>query len=82
MRECCTLEPHWLPELAPNQFQRADQTKISKRKMRETIEPLSRAGLRGWEVRTDELPLRPVFAATRIRILNRTAEHSKRTEIP
>jgi ATP-dependent RNA helicase DHX8/PRP22 len=40
VRECCTLEPQWLPELAPNLFKRADDTKISKRKMRETIEPL------------------------------------------
>jgi len=40
LRECTTIEPHWLPELAPNLFQRADPTKLSKRKMRERIEPL------------------------------------------
>merc|ERR1711865_1276267 len=39
-REVCTIEPHWLPELAPNLFQKADATKVSKRKMREKIEPL------------------------------------------
>lgn len=33
------IEPQWLPELAPNLFQRADPTKLSKRKMRERIEP-------------------------------------------
>jgi len=40
LRECCTLEPQWLPELAPNLFMRADPTKLSKRKQRERIEPL------------------------------------------
>lgn len=40
LRECCTMEPHWLPELAPNLFTRADPTKLSKRKQRERIEPL------------------------------------------
>mmetsp|Transcript_59581 Transcript_59581/g.172565 ORF Transcript_59581/g.172565 Transcript_59581/m.172565 type:complete len:1152 (+) Transcript_59581:228-3683(+) len=40
LRECCTLEPQWLPELAPNLFTRADPTKLSKRKQRERIEPL------------------------------------------
>eukprot|EP00929_Paragymnodinium_shiwhaense_P002801 TRINITY_DN103095_c0_g1_i1.p1 TRINITY_DN103095_c0_g1~~TRINITY_DN103095_c0_g1_i1.p1 ORF type:complete len:1156 (-),score=318.59 TRINITY_DN103095_c0_g1_i1:110-3577(-) len=40
LRECCTIEPHWLPELAPNLFSRADPTKLSKRKQRERIEPL------------------------------------------
>jgi ATP-dependent RNA helicase DHX8/PRP22 len=40
LRECCTLEPQWLPELAPNLFLRADPTKLSKRKQRERIEPL------------------------------------------
>lgn len=40
LRECSTIEPQWLPELAPNLFQRADPTKLSKRKMRERIEPL------------------------------------------
>lgn len=40
LREVTTIEPHWLPELAPNLFQKADAHKISKRKMREKIEPL------------------------------------------
>mmetsp|Transcript_15866 Transcript_15866/g.35547 ORF Transcript_15866/g.35547 Transcript_15866/m.35547 type:complete len:1098 (-) Transcript_15866:65-3358(-) len=40
LRECATIEPHWLPELAPNLFVRADPTKLSKRKQRERIEPL------------------------------------------
>lgn len=40
LRECSTVEPHWLPELAPNLFTRADPTKLSKRKQRERIEPL------------------------------------------
>eukprot|EP00933_Yihiella_yeosuensis_P000422 TRINITY_DN10064_c3_g1_i1.p1 TRINITY_DN10064_c3_g1~~TRINITY_DN10064_c3_g1_i1.p1 ORF type:complete len:1136 (+),score=282.77 TRINITY_DN10064_c3_g1_i1:138-3545(+) len=40
LRECTTIEPHWLPELAPNLFSRADATKLSSRKMKERIEPL------------------------------------------
>jgi len=40
LRECSTVEPQWLPELAPNLFSRADPTKLSKRKQRERIEPL------------------------------------------
>ncbi|CAD7954651.1 unnamed protein product [Amoebophrya sp. A25] len=40
LREVCTIEPHWLPELAPNLFSKADENRISKRKMYETIEPL------------------------------------------
>jgi len=40
LRECCTLEPHWLPELAPNLYQKAAEHKISRRKARERIEPL------------------------------------------
>lgn len=43
LRECSTIEPQWLPELAPNLFQRADPTKLSKRKMRERIEQIGRA---------------------------------------
>ena len=38
-RVATEIEPQWLPELAPNLFQRADPTKLSKRKMRERIEP-------------------------------------------
>jgi len=40
LRECSTVEPQWLPELAGNLFVRADPTKLSKRKQRERIEPL------------------------------------------
>eukprot|EP00397_Hematodinium_sp_SG-2012_P007258 GEMP01007300.1.p1 GENE.GEMP01007300.1~~GEMP01007300.1.p1 ORF type:complete len:1145 (+),score=295.75 GEMP01007300.1:68-3502(+) len=40
LRECCTLDPQWLPELAPNLYQKADDNKISRRKNREKIEPL------------------------------------------
>lgn len=40
VREVSTIEPHWLPELAPNLFKKADDKKLSKRKMRERIEPL------------------------------------------
>jgi len=40
LREVSTIEPHWLPELAPNLFKKADDKKLSKRKMRERIEPL------------------------------------------
>jgi len=40
LRECSTVEPQWLPELAPNLFVRADPTKLSRRKQRERIEPL------------------------------------------
>jgi len=39
-RECCTLDPHWLPELAPNLFIKADNTRLSTRKQAEKIEPL------------------------------------------
>jgi len=40
LRECCTIEPYWLVELAPNLFKKADDTKLSRRKQRERIEPL------------------------------------------
>jgi ATP-dependent RNA helicase DHX8/PRP22 len=40
MRDCLTIEPRWLVELAPNFFKAADQTKISRAKRRERIEPL------------------------------------------
>jgi ATP-dependent RNA helicase DHX8/PRP22 len=40
MRNVCTIEPHWLPELAPNLFSKADPNKISKAKQTERIKPL------------------------------------------
>ncbi|KAJ1517154.1 DEAH-box ATP-dependent RNA helicase prp22 [Coelomomyces lativittatus] len=40
MREVTAIEPTWLVEVAPNFFKIADPTKISKRKMKEKIEPL------------------------------------------
>eukprot|EP01067_Filipodium_phascolosomae_P006228 Filipodium_phascolosomae@DN4498_c0_g1_i1.p1 len=40
IREVCTIEPHWLPELAPNLFRKADDNRLSKRKLREKIAPL------------------------------------------
>ncbi|KAL7069181.1 putative DHX8/prp22-type ATP-dependent RNA helicase [Cryptosporidium serpentis] len=40
IRDCCTIQPNWLVELAPNLFQFADEAKISKRKMREKVQPL------------------------------------------
>eukprot|EP00916_Digyalum_oweni_P009002 GHVL01015151.1.p1 GENE.GHVL01015151.1~~GHVL01015151.1.p1 ORF type:complete len:817 (-),score=152.08 GHVL01015151.1:1042-3468(-) len=40
IREVCTIEPHWLAELAPNLFRKADDSKMSRRKMRERIQPL------------------------------------------
>eukprot|EP00919_Chromeraceae_sp_WS-2016_P052091 GHVR01123434.1.p1 GENE.GHVR01123434.1~~GHVR01123434.1.p1 ORF type:complete len:1336 (+),score=366.00 GHVR01123434.1:50-4057(+) len=40
LRECCTIEPYWLVELAPSLFKKADDTKMSYRKRKERIEPL------------------------------------------
>jgi ATP-dependent RNA helicase DHX8/PRP22 len=40
MRECCSIEPKWLIELAPRFFQQADPQMLSKRKRKERIEPL------------------------------------------
>jgi len=40
MRGICTIEPQWLPEIAPRLFNLADQNKISQRKKREKYEPL------------------------------------------
>ena len=40
MREVLTIEPHWLPQLAPNLFQKADAGRVSKRKLQERIQPL------------------------------------------
>lgn len=40
LRDCCTVEPHWLIQLAPHLFKHADTTRLSKRKQRERIEPL------------------------------------------
>uniref|UniRef100_A0A7S2TA84 RNA helicase n=1 Tax=Chloropicon roscoffensis TaxID=1461544 RepID=A0A7S2TA84_9CHLO len=40
MRECCSIEPKWLIELAPRFFKQADPQMMSKRKRNERIEPL------------------------------------------
>lgn len=40
IRDCTTIEPQWLVDLAPNLFKKADDTRLSKRKQRERIEPL------------------------------------------
>ena len=40
MREIMAIEPHWLPEVAPNFFRSGDPNKVSKKKMQEKIEPL------------------------------------------
>jgi len=40
MRAVLAVDPRWLVELAPRFFQKADATKLSRRKKREKIEPL------------------------------------------
>ena len=40
MRECTAIDAKWLVELAPTFFKQADQTKLSKNKKAEKIEPL------------------------------------------
>ena len=40
MRECCSIEPKWLVELAPRFFKQTDPQMMSKRKRNERIEPL------------------------------------------
>ncbi|KAI9016044.1 P-loop containing nucleoside triphosphate hydrolase protein [Hyaloraphidium curvatum] len=40
MREVVAIDPKWLVEVAPNFFKSADPNKISKRKMKEKLEPL------------------------------------------
>eukprot|EP01071_Lankesteria_metandrocarpae_P012591 Lankesteria_metandrocarpae@DN6068_c0_g1_i1.p1 len=40
IRDCCSIEPAWLTELAPSLFKKADDTKLSRRKQRLRIEPL------------------------------------------
>jgi len=40
LRECLSIEPKWLTELAPNFYKTADPNKLSKRKKKEKIEPL------------------------------------------
>lgn len=40
MHCCSTLDPKWLPELAPNFFKVADPTKMSTRRQQERIQPL------------------------------------------
>ncbi|XP_055388788.1 LOW QUALITY PROTEIN: ATP-dependent RNA helicase dhx8-like, partial [Condylostylus longicornis] len=40
LRDCCVIDPQWLIQLAPHLFKKADESKLSKRKQREKIEPL------------------------------------------
>lgn len=40
MREVVAIDPRWLVEVSPNFFKTADPNKISKRKMKEKLEPL------------------------------------------
>ena len=40
MRECTTIDPKWLVELAPRFFKTADKNRLSRRKRAERIEPL------------------------------------------
>ncbi|KAF4697126.1 hypothetical protein FOZ60_011798 [Perkinsus olseni] len=40
IREVCTVEPEWMPKIAPNMFKQADSRGISRMKASEKIEPL------------------------------------------
>ncbi|KAF4752083.1 ATP-dependent RNA helicase dhx8, partial [Perkinsus olseni] len=40
IREVCTVEPEWMPKIAPNMFKQADSRGISRMKANEKIEPL------------------------------------------
>eukprot|EP00923_Selenidium_pygospionis_P024373 GHVN01042270.1.p1 GENE.GHVN01042270.1~~GHVN01042270.1.p1 ORF type:complete len:1135 (+),score=156.61 GHVN01042270.1:80-3484(+) len=40
LRDCCTIEPNWLVDLAPALFKKASDSRLSKRKQRERVEPL------------------------------------------
>ncbi|KAF8819374.1 putative pre-mRna-splicing factor ATP-dependent Rna helicase, partial [Cardiosporidium cionae] len=40
LRDCTTIEPQWLFQVAPNLFKKAEDTRLSRRKQRERIEPL------------------------------------------
>eukprot|EP00735_Rhodelphis_limneticus_P008596 TRINITY_DN216_c0_g1::TRINITY_DN216_c0_g1_i1::g.1602::m.1602 TRINITY_DN216_c0_g1::TRINITY_DN216_c0_g1_i1::g.1602 ORF type:complete len:1212 (-),score=306.99,sp/Q54F05/DHX8_DICDI/62.60/0.0,OB_NTP_bind/PF07717.11/8e-30,HA2/PF04408.18/4.1e-30,Helicase_C/PF00271.26/2.3e-11,S1/PF00575.18/1.9e-10,DEAD/PF00270.24/6.7e-07,AAA_22/PF13401.1/0.0002,T2SE/PF00437.15/0.00029,AAA_19/PF13245.1/0.003,DUF1308/PF07000.6/0.015,MIP-T3/PF10243.4/0.031,Flavi_DEAD/PF07652.9/0.042,AAA/PF00004.24/1.6,AAA/PF00004.24/1.3e+ len=40
MRECISIDPKWLPELAPRHYKASDPRHLSKRKRQEKIEPL------------------------------------------
>jgi ATP-dependent RNA helicase DHX8/PRP22 len=40
IREVCTVEASWLPEIAPNLFQKSDGKKLSRKKQLERIQPL------------------------------------------
>lgn len=44
MRECMSIEPGWLVELAPRHYKKTEITEISRRKRRERIEPLYKHG--------------------------------------
>ena len=41
LRDCCVIQPQWLPELAPNLYKKSDNQRVSRRKRREKIQPLS-----------------------------------------
>eukprot|EP00917_Polyrhabdina_sp_WS-2016_P013787 GHVP01030160.1.p1 GENE.GHVP01030160.1~~GHVP01030160.1.p1 ORF type:complete len:1142 (-),score=242.96 GHVP01030160.1:1960-5385(-) len=40
LRDCSTIEPHWLTEVAPGLYKKVDTSKISRRKQQEKLEPL------------------------------------------
>jgi ATP-dependent RNA helicase DHX8/PRP22 len=40
IRDVSVIEPHWLPELAPNLYSKADSNQLSKAKQAEKIQPL------------------------------------------
>eukprot|EP01069_Polyplicarium_translucidae_P005769 Polyplicarium_translucidae@DN2849_c0_g2_i2.p1 len=40
LRDCCTIEPKWLVDLAPNVYHQIEDSRLSKRKQKERIEPL------------------------------------------
>eukprot|EP01053_Blabericola_migrator_P001775 Blabericola_migrator_1__1774@NODE_147_length_12949_cov_102_817264_g128_i0_p2_GENE_NODE_147_length_12949_cov_102_817264_g128_i0NODE_147_length_12949_cov_102_817264_g128_i0_p2_ORF_typecomplete_len998_score194_77HA2/PF04408_23/4_8e03HA2/PF04408_23/1_5e33Flavi_DEAD/PF07652_14/2_8e27OB_NTP_bind/PF07717_16/5_2e27DEAD/PF00270_29/9e14AAA_22/PF13401_6/4_1e12Helicase_C/PF00271_31/6_7e11AAA_19/PF13245_6/2_6e03AAA_19/PF13245_6/4_9e09ResIII/PF04851_15/1_1e05SRP54/PF00448_22/6_9e02SRP54/PF00448_22/0_0022Herpe len=40
LRDCCTIDPNWLVDFAPNLYKRADEKRLSTRKRKEKIEPL------------------------------------------
>ncbi|KAI8913654.1 ATP-dependent RNA helicase DHX8 [Gorgonomyces haynaldii] len=40
MREVLSIEPKWLPEVAPNYFSKVDPNKVSKHKQQEKLKPM------------------------------------------
>lgn len=40
LRDCCLIESQWLIDLAPHLYKKADESRLSKRKQKEKIEPL------------------------------------------